>query len=172
MNSNQIGDSTEIKCEYRQIFSVHGFVSDGKMPGMKHEFRFEGHDVVVETPPICDKSVFERSKHARFDEAAIPFIWDRSGEISGVEIYQVRVRILKLKCSVPNAVAASEHLNSSLFSESQRNEMDFYSNGMYNIANRCIHYCIMIIRWKADAILIDTPIYIESDDGDGVLYLI
>ena len=145
----------DVESEYRQRFSIEGFVSDGLIPGKIHNFNFEQFTVSVEIPPICKKSIFERDRHPRFDEAAVPFMWDRDGSIMAVDISEIRIKLLELKISVPREVSETPHINAGLFSEEQRRVMDDYTDNLHIVTNRILHYWIRVMRWKAQSHLFE-----------------
>jgi hypothetical protein len=89
----------------------------------------------------------------------------------GVDVGSVKLTIEGLRYKIPSAAAPLPHINSTLFTEDQRRELDAEADRLYLLAERAVHYWLRVIWWKTGFHLVNraTGVIQESYDGGALI---
>ena len=143
------GDLTTVETRYQQTFQMVNLAIEPELARARHAFQFENQPVVITLPPLpaSDAPPIIAQQNPFLLTAEI--YWrDASKKPLAVEIGSIRLTIEGLRFIIPTAAAAHPHINTTLFDEEQRRDLDERSDALHFLARRAIAYWLRVTWWK------------------------
>jgi hypothetical protein len=135
-------DEVTVPARYEEWLRLSHLSMEPGLAGAEHAFVFDDREFVVRSPSLPS----ENSVPDRYATAFISIRRTATNEPVQVEVYAVLVVISGLSFSLPPAAALSPHMNSSLYADEQRRELDSRSNELWFLVRRAIDYWLRVVR--------------------------
>src|SRR6202158_1063253 len=122
-------DEVLIQAQYEEWFRLARLSMEPSLADAKHQFIFEGRELTVRLPsmPIGDRFGQEAT--------AVVSAWRQAtDEPLRVESYAVLVVVSGLEFRISRAAASLAHIDTSLYTEEQRKDLDSRSNELWLLA--------------------------------------
>src|SRR5262245_41256942 len=163
MNSTHI----EIDARYGDKIRVRHLAMDPDLQGKSVRFEFEGHKLEIRLPKLADDP--ERQSHHEYVEAEAD-AWNKNGDILDVYIYAIPISIHGLKCTIPIAAADHVNINTSLFTDAERLELDKFTDELHFTCHRAVEYFLQLVRWKTGLAIVGVDYRPRDASYGGRLY--